>query len=50
MRRSLSSTSTVPFAEFLIQRGQVRHKIADVILPDGISLNQELVKQGWCWW
>jgi len=22
----------------------------DVILPDGMSLNQELVKQGWCWW
>jgi endonuclease YncB( thermonuclease family) len=24
--------------------------IGDVILPDGINLNQELVKQGWCWW
>jgi len=22
----------------------------DVILPDGMNLNQELVKQGWCWW
>jgi len=21
-----------------------------VILPDGVSLNQEHVKQGWCWW
>ena len=21
-----------------------------MILPDGMSLNQELVKQGWCWW
>jgi len=21
-----------------------------VILPDGMNLNQELVKQGWCWW
>jgi endonuclease YncB( thermonuclease family) len=21
-----------------------------VILPEGINLNQELVKQGWCWW
>jgi micrococcal nuclease len=21
-----------------------------VILPDGLNLNQELVKQGWCWW
>jgi len=23
---------------------------ASVILPDGLNLNQELVKQGWCWW
>ena len=23
--------------------------IGDVILPDGMSLNQELVKDGWCW-
>lgn len=32
--------------------GRDRHSrtIADVILPDGVSLNQELVKQGWCWW
>ena len=21
-----------------------------VMLPDGPSLNQELVKPGWCWW
>jgi micrococcal nuclease len=21
-----------------------------VILADGMNLNQELVKQGWCWW
>ena len=20
------------------------------MLPDGMNLNQELVKQGWCWW
>jgi endonuclease YncB( thermonuclease family) len=24
--------------------------VGDVILPDGMNLNQELVKQGWCWW
>jgi len=24
--------------------------LGDVILPDGTNLNQELVKQGWCWW
>jgi endonuclease YncB( thermonuclease family) len=27
-----------------------RRTIGDVILPDGMNLNQELVKQGWCWW
>lgn len=24
--------------------------IADVLLPDGTNVNQELVKSGWCWW
>ena len=24
--------------------------IADVLLPDGSSVNQRLVKEGWCWW
>ena len=24
--------------------------LGDVILPDGTYLNQELVKEGWCWW
>jgi len=24
--------------------------LADVLLPDGTNVNQELVKQGWCWW
>lgn len=24
--------------------------IGEVILPDGMNLNQELVRQGWCWW
>ena len=27
-----------------------RHSLADVLLPDGVNLNQELVKQSWCWW
>ena len=33
-------------------RGQDRYKrtLGEVILPDGMNLNQELVKQGWCWW
>jgi endonuclease YncB( thermonuclease family) len=24
--------------------------LADVLLPDGTNVNQELVKDGWCWW
>ena len=24
--------------------------IADVFLPDGRMLNEELVREGWCWW
>lgn len=24
--------------------------IADVLLPDGTTVNQQLVKDGWCWW
>lgn len=27
-----------------------RRTIGEVILPDEMNLNQELVKQGWCWW
>jgi endonuclease YncB( thermonuclease family) len=32
--------------------GQDKYKrtLGDVMLPDGMNLNQELVKQGWCWW
>jgi len=24
--------------------------LADVLLPDGTTVNHELVKNGWCWW
>ena len=27
-----------------------KRTIGEVILPDGTNLNQELVRQGWCWW
>lgn len=27
-----------------------KRTIGEVILPDGMNLNQELVKQGLCWW
>ena len=31
-------------------KDKYKRTIGDVILQDGMSLNQELVKQGWCWW
>ena len=30
--------------------GTYKPTIGEVILSDGMNLNQELVKQGWCWW
>ena len=27
-----------------------KRTLADVLLPDGTNVNQELVKRGWCWW
>jgi len=27
-----------------------KRTLGDVLLPDGMNLNQELVKQGFCWW
>lgn len=27
-----------------------KRTLGDVILPDGMNLNQELVRQGWWWW
>ena len=27
-----------------------KRTIAEMVLPDGMNLAQELVKQGWCWW
>jgi len=29
-------------------KDKYRRTIGDVILPDSMNLNQELVKQGWC--
>ena len=36
----------------LLTHGYDKYKrtLADVLLPDGLNLNQELVRQGWCWW
>jgi len=31
-------------------KDKYKRTIGDVMLPDGMNLNQELVKQAWCWW
>lgn len=30
--------------------GKYTRTLGDVILPDDTNVNQELVKDGWCWW
>jgi endonuclease YncB( thermonuclease family) len=32
-----------------IRLDQSNNTLPDVLLPDGMNINQELVKQGWCW-
>ena len=48
------AASTLAFAkDVTIQtHGYDKYKrtLGDVILSDGTNVNQELVKQGWCWW
>lgn len=51
-KRAKQAASALAFGKEVTEHGKGKYgrTIADVILPDGASLNQELVKQGWCWW
>ena len=31
-------------------KDKYKRTLADLILSDGTSVNQQLVKEGWCWW
>ncbi|MDX2253217.1 MAG: thermonuclease family protein [Nitrospira sp.] len=31
-------------------KDKYKRTLADVVLPDGMNVNHELVKEGWCWW
>ena len=31
-------------------KDKYRRTLADMLLPDGTNVNDELVKDGWCWW
>jgi micrococcal nuclease len=53
-KRAKQAASDLAFGkEVTIQtHGHDKYKrtLAEVLLPDGMNLNQELVMQGWCWW
>ena len=53
-KRAKQATSELVYGkEVTVQtHGHDKYKrtIGEVILPDRMNLNQELVKQGWCWW
>ena len=53
-KKAKQAASALAFGkEVTVQtRGLDRYKriLGNVILPDGMNLNHELVKQGWCWW
>ena len=53
-QRAKHAASNLAFGkDVMVQtHGHDKYKrtLGDVILPDGMNLNQELVKQGWCWW
>jgi endonuclease YncB( thermonuclease family) len=53
-KRAKQAASDLAFGKEVTIRthGHDKYKrtIGDVLLPDGMNLNQELVKQGWCWW
>jgi micrococcal nuclease len=52
--RAKQATSALVFGKEVTLRtfGKDKYKrtIGEVILRDGMNLNQELIKQGWCWW
>ena len=53
-KRAKQAASELVFGKEVTVRtyGHDKYKriIGDVILPNGPNLNQELVKDGWCWW
>lgn len=46
--------SALVFAQYITLEFHGKDKygriLADVLLADGTNVNQELVKEGWCWW
>jgi endonuclease YncB( thermonuclease family) len=53
-RRAGQATSALIFGKEITMKTHGKdehgHTVADVILPDGTNVNQQLVREGWCWW
>ena len=53
-QKAKHAASTLAFGKYVTVQTHGHDKyqrtIGEVILPDGVNLNQELVRQGWCWW
>lgn len=53
-QRAKKATSELAFGRQVtlhgIRKDRCERTLATVDLPDGKNLNQELVKNGWCWW
>jgi hypothetical protein len=53
-KRAKQAASAFVFGKDVIPRthGQDKYErtLADVVLSDGMNVNHELVKEGWCWW
>ncbi len=53
-RRAKQAASALVFGQEVTLQTHGHDKygrtLADVLLPDGINVNHELLKEGWCWW
>ena len=53
-QRAKKATSDLAFGRQVtvhsIGKDRYERTLATVDLPEGINLNQELVRNGWCWW
>ncbi len=53
-QRAKQATATLSFGQTVTVNSSGKDRygrtLATVVLPDGRTLNHELVSQGWCWW
>ena len=53
-KRAKQAASALAFGKDVVPQthGQDKYQrtLADEVLSDGMNVNHELVKEGWCWW